>query len=72
MEWLLLSLFIDNDGSGFEAPRASSGAIFSSQKECEAEILKKLQSEDHVTVGENASAGNYSVIALLKIAFLLS
>lgn len=57
MEWLLLSLFIDHDGSGFEAPRASSGAIFSSQKECEAEILKKLQSEDHVTVGENASDG---------------
>ena len=57
MEWLLLSLFIDNDGSGFEAPRASSGAIFSSQKECEAEILKKLQSEDHLTVGENASDG---------------
>ena len=57
MEWLLLSLFIDHDGSGFEAPRASSGAIFSSQIECEAEILKKLQSEDHLTVGKNASDG---------------
>jgi len=49
--------FFNHAGSGFGASRTLSGAIFSNQNECEAEILNKLQSEDHLTVGKNASGG---------------
>jgi hypothetical protein len=53
MEWLLLTVLIDHAGSGFEAPRASSREVFSSQKDCEDAILKIFQIEGYFKIGKD-------------------
>ena len=53
MKYLLLTIFVDYQGTGFEAPRVSNTDIFDSYDDCENAIINEFRAEGYFTLGKD-------------------
>ena len=60
MVWLLLTIFIDEQGSEYGAPRASNNEVFDTYEQCATAIIDMFNTDNDLLIRKDLAGNIYA------------